>query len=173
MSIRRILNIAVTAVCAALLLAGTVWLFVSWSRIPSQVPVNYAANGEITGYEGKGSLIFLQAVNWACFLFMTFMSFRPVEKGGAVRFMRFNTIRFGKIGRGNLTDRAFTKNPVAANNIVIDMLMGMRPVFVLILSRILIQSASGGAITAWEMPVAMAFLIIPVIIHIVRLWQIA
>lgn len=173
MSIRRILNMAVTAICAALLLAGTVWLVVRWSRIPAQVPVNYAANGEITGHEGKGALIFLQAVNWACFLFMTFMSFRPVEKGGAIRFMRFNAIRFGKIGRGNLSDRAFANNPVAANNIVIDMLMGMRIVFTLLLSRILIQSASGGAITAWEMPVTMAFLFIPVIIHIVRLWRIA
>ena len=173
MSIRRILNMAVTAICAALLLAGTVWLVVRWSRIPAQVPVNYAANGEITGYEGKGTLIFLQAVNWGCFLLMTLMSFRPVEKGGAIRFMRFNTIRFGKIGRGNLSDRAFANNPVAANNIVIDMLMGMRLFFVLLLSRILLQSAAGGNITAWEMPLVMVVLVVLVFIHIVRLWRIA
>ena len=173
MSIRRILSIAVTAVCAALLLAGTVWLFVRWSRIPAQVPVNYAANGEITGYEGKGSLIFLQAANWACFLFMTFMSFRPVGKGGAIRFLRLNAVRIGRLRRGDLVAGAFEKDPVAANNIVIDMLMGMRLFFVLLLSRILLQSAAGGNITAWEMPLLMVVLAVLVFIHIVRLWRIA
>ena len=142
--------------------------------MPDQLPTNYNMRGEVTGYGGKGHLIVLLILNWLIFTLLTWLSLRPLQKGGALRFMRFNSIRIGKWRKqGDLTDRAFAANPVAANNVVIDLLMGMKLVITPLFSYLIIQSAAGAAPAMWIAWVPLVLLMVFVFANAARLMKIA
>lgn len=173
MTIRQVLNLVITAVCALVLLGTTIWLLVKWGSIPDQLPTNYDFSGEITDYGSKTGLIPLHLLNWGMFLLLTWMSVRPVEKGGAVTFTRLKGVRIGKTSRISITDRAFQNNPVATNNVAIDMIMGIKLVLTLLLCYLLIQSTFVTPMAVWVMPVALAAVFIPIVIHLVRFIRLA
>ena len=173
MPVRRILNLAITVICALVLLGTTIWLFVKWGSIPDQLPTNYDFNGEITDYGSKTGLIPLHLLNWGMFLLLTWMSVRPVEKGGAVTFTRLKGIRLGKTARISITDRAFANNPVATNNVAIDMIMGMKLILTLLLSYLIIQTTFVTPIKGWVIPVALILIFVPIVIHFVRFIRLA
>ena len=173
MDMRRLLNLVITVICAVVLLGTTIWLALKWGAIPDRLPTNYDFNGEITDYGSKTGLIPLHLLNWGMFILFTWMSLRPVEKGGAVTFTKLRGISIGKASRVSITDRAFQNNPVAANNIAIDMIMGMKLVLTLLLSYLLIQSTFVTPMAVWVIPAAMILIFIPIMIHLIRFIRLA
>lgn len=65
-------------VLSLLLLAGvTVWLYLIWGEIPSQVPLHYNAAGQIDRWGGKGTLIALAAIAWVMYGLLTLVEWIP------------------------------------------------------------------------------------------------
>lgn len=60
-----------------LLLGTTVFLAVSWQRIPSEVPIHFNALGEIDRWGGKGGLLVLPVIGWAVYVLMTVVEHFP------------------------------------------------------------------------------------------------
>ncbi|MBQ4417740.1 MAG: DUF1648 domain-containing protein [Butyrivibrio sp.] len=172
MTIRQILNIATTVICAAVLLALTVYLAVQWQQIPAQVASNYGADGSIVNYESKVSLIFQTGFAWFIFVLLTWMSMRPVEKGGTLRFTRMRALRIGRRD-GDFVERARKRDPHAANNVGIDMLMCLKLAITVLFSGLIVASVRNMPLAAWMLPVMLAFVFVPVVIHLFRLWRIA
>lgn len=46
MSLRRILNLAVTVICFGILLSVTIYVIVNWQDMPDQLPTNYNMRGK-------------------------------------------------------------------------------------------------------------------------------
>ena len=172
MKLRHMLNITVSVVCALVLLALTVFIIVNWSRIPEQLPSNYAFDGTVSGYESKGTLIFQLVFVWFIYVLLTLMGFRPVEKGGALRFTRLKLFRIGRYG-GDFTDRAFAVDPYAANNAGIDLLMCLKLTIICLISFLILWSVFERPLPVWFLPVTLSLVFIPVVINLFRIWRIS
>ena len=68
------------------------YLAAIWRGIPAQIPTNYDAAGVANAMGGKGSLIFLMAVNAATYLTMTAVGFFPGVWNTPVRLTPENTV---------------------------------------------------------------------------------
>ena len=172
MSVRRVLNIAVTVICLLVLLVLTVYLIIQWRQIPDQVASNYGTDGTIVNYEGKISLLFQLAFAWIICLLLTWMGMRPVEKGGALKFTHMRAFRIGPRG-GDFVERARQRNPHVANNIGIDMLMCIKLSITVLFSYLIFASTRNAPLAPWLLPVTLVVVFVPVLIHLFRLWKVS
>lgn len=76
-----------------LLLGTTVFLVVSWPRIPSEVPMHFNALGEIDRWGGKGGLLFLPVIGWAVYVLMTVVEHFPSLWNTGVQITAENRVR--------------------------------------------------------------------------------
>ena len=171
MHIRRILSFVVTALCLIATVALTLYVILQWSSIPEQVPINFDARGQIAGTDGKGSLIGLLVFIWFMQIFETYMIFRPLSKGGAVTAAHFG-LRGGGL-RFNLGVNAAEKNPVAANNAIIDMMLVLLPVITAGLSRLVVCAVRVQPVGILFLPLFISGVILPILITVIRLVRIS
>ena len=68
---RKIIYLIMNIIGFLALLGSTVFLLVSWSHIPDQIPTHYNFAGVADGYGGKGSLIFMMVLAWFMFVLIT------------------------------------------------------------------------------------------------------
>lgn len=171
MQVRNILKIVVSALCLVAVSALTLYVVLSWSSIPEQVPINFDARGQIAGTDGKGSLIGLLVFIWFMQLFEIYMIFRPLSKGGAVTATHFG-LRGGGL-RFNLGVNAAEKNPVAANNAIIDMMLVLLPVITVGFSRLVVCAVRVQPVGILFLPLFISGVIIPIFITVIRLVRIS
>ncbi|MBR0165006.1 MAG: hypothetical protein IJQ12_10070 [Lachnospiraceae bacterium] len=171
MQVRNILKIVVSALCLVAVSALTLYVVLGWSSIPEQVPINYDARGQIAGTDGKGSLIGLLVFIWFMQIFETYMIFRPLSKGGAVAATHFG-LRGGGL-RFNLGVNAAKKNPVAANNAIIDMMLVLMPVITVGFSRLVVCAVRVQPVGILFLPLFISGVILPILITVIRLVRIS
>ncbi len=91
-----------TAICFLLLAAVTIFVLIRWPQIPDEIPIHYNFAGEADGYGGKGALILLMAVSWACFITITISGRFPDKWNMPVEVTEENKSRLYAITRAML-----------------------------------------------------------------------
>ena len=72
-----IFDIVASAICALELIGITVYLLAVWGKLPDLIPGHYNMAGEVTRWDGKGTLILLLAITWGLFILITIVERIP------------------------------------------------------------------------------------------------
>ena len=68
----------ITDALAVLALLGmTIFVLLRWPTLPELLPAHFAANGEISAWDDRGSLTLLLVLSWVMFAGMEVLSFFP------------------------------------------------------------------------------------------------
>lgn len=169
MRIRGILKIIVSVLCLIVIVAIVIFLATRYATLPEQVPTNYDARGQIAGYDGKSALISLTVINAVAYVLQAYILFRPLSKGGATSFLRLRIFQAGNWSRGNLSSSAAEKDPVRANNAVIDMVLVMMPAICIGMSYLIVCGALSRPVGALFLPLFIVSIVLPVVVATVRL----
>ena len=71
------LDITLNILCLAVLIGVSVYLAVTWRRIPELVPMHYNSAGVIDRFGSKKGLIALSIIPWAVYIIFTAVQFIP------------------------------------------------------------------------------------------------
>lgn len=99
---RKVIYLIMNIIGFLALLGSTVFLLVSWSQIPDQIPTHYNFAGEADGYGGKGSLIFMMVLAWFVFVLITVLMRFPNTWNMPVKVTAENKARLYSITRAML-----------------------------------------------------------------------
>ena len=99
---RKIIYLIMNIIGFLALLGSTVFLLVSWSHIPDQIPTHYNFAGVADGYGGKGSLIFMMVLAWFMFVLITVLMRCPNTWNMPVKVTADNKARLYSITRAML-----------------------------------------------------------------------
>lgn len=86
-------DIIVDIICLICLIGLILFLAISWSNIPDQVPGHYNSRGEVDKLSGKGSLIGLAAIAWAMYILMFLVEMFPKTWNTGVKITKENAAR--------------------------------------------------------------------------------
>ena len=82
---RNMLDYSMEMLCLLALIATAAYFIVMWPYIPEQIPVHFDGIGRIDAYGSKGTLLFLYAVTWGMYLFLSFVQKSPASWNTGVR----------------------------------------------------------------------------------------
>ena len=99
---RKVIYLIMNIIGFLALLGSTVFLLVSWSHIPDQIPTHYNFAGVADGYGGKGSLIFMMVLAWFTFILITVLMRFPNTWNMPVKVTADNKARLYSITRAML-----------------------------------------------------------------------
>lgn len=99
---RKVIYLIMNIIGFLALLGSTVFILVSWSHIPDQIPTHYNFAGEADGYGGKGSLIFMMVLAWFMFVLITVLMRFPNTWNMPVKVTAENKARLYSITRAML-----------------------------------------------------------------------
>ena len=99
---RKVIYLIMNIIGFLALLGSTVFLLVSWSHIPDQIPTHYNFAGVADGYGGKGSLIFMMVLAWFMFILITVLMRFPNTWNMPVKVTAENKARLYSITRAML-----------------------------------------------------------------------
>ena len=88
-----IYSLAVNILSILLLLGNTIYLIVVWNSLPDQIPGHYDFAGNVTRYDGKGSLLAVPIINVILFLSMSLVERFPQIWNTGVRVTEENKVR--------------------------------------------------------------------------------
>ena len=63
-----------------LLIGVPIFLFLTWNRLPEQVPIRYDFSGNVTGWGGKGTLFIWPIVGIVFYIILSFVEHMPPEQ---------------------------------------------------------------------------------------------
>jgi len=84
---------AVNVLCVLILIGIVVYLAVSWNSLPDQVPGLIGLDGEVTRWDGKGTLILMPIIAWVTFAGVTILEQFPKAWNTGVRVTEENMFR--------------------------------------------------------------------------------
>jgi len=145
----NIFDIALNIASIVLLLGVTIYLIIRWSSIPDQVPGHFNASGEVTRWDGKGSLIFPPIMAGILYIGMTILEQFPQVWNTGVRVTQENMFRVYRILKSMIS--------------IIKLLI------VAIFTSIVIIQSLAVSLPVWLLPVFIALIFSTVIINIIRL----
>jgi len=126
-----------------------VYLLVSWSSIPDQVPGHFSPDGTVTRWDTKSTLIIPPIISWVLFIGMSAVERFPQVWNTGVRVTEENQFRVYRA----------VKNLIRSTKLVM----------VMIFTGItLIQSLSQN-LPGWFMPVFISLFAVLIVYHIIRL----
>jgi len=144
-----IYSFIVTVLCILLLAGNIIYLLAVWGSLPEQIPGHYDFAGNVTRYDGKGTLLVLPVTNIFFFILFTVIERFPKIWNTGVRITEENRVRVYRIIKNMLVTTKFTV--IAA--------------FVFMSIN---QSLSRG-LSGWFMGVFFWFLLAPIIFFIIKL----
>ena len=97
---KEILYIIMTIIGGLVLLGTTVYVMISWTQMPEQIPLHYDFSGNVTDYGGKTALIPILAITWFIFILMTVLVKFPKAWNIPVTVTKENFERVYSITRG-------------------------------------------------------------------------
>ena len=142
---------AVRYLCIVCLLGTTLFLFIFWNKIPTEIAGHFNGAGEVDGTTGKGGLIFLHVVSWLMFLGISALECCPEAWNVGVRITRQN------------------KAKVYRN--VYHMIVCSKLAMVLIFCFLTIWSVNGKNMPVWFSPVSLLGTFGPMLFFCIRLWR--
>jgi len=93
----NIFDIIVNILCVIQLVGIVLYLIITWSSIPDQIPGHFNAAGEVTRWDGKISLIFLPILAWVLFIGMSVLERFPQVWNTGVRITEENKFRVYRV----------------------------------------------------------------------------
>ena len=63
-----------------LLIGVPIFLFLTWSRLPDEIPIRYDFSGNVTGWGGKGTLFIWPIVGIVFYIILSFVEHMPPEQ---------------------------------------------------------------------------------------------
>jgi uncharacterized membrane protein len=132
-----------------ILLAGTAFVLINWSKMPEQIPSHYDFKGQPDGYGGKGTLIFLMAAGWVLVPMMMVLS----------KFPQFY----------NTGVERTPANEAVINRITRDLISFMELAISILFTYMMVVPVIGANMGAWFMPVFLALIFGSIIVTVVRL----
>ena len=97
---KEIIYRLLTIMAGSLLVATTIFVFVSWTQMPEQIPLHYDFSGNVTDYGGKTAIIPILAITWFIFILMTVLVKFPKAWNIPVTVTKENFERVYSITRG-------------------------------------------------------------------------
>ena len=95
----------IVSVLAPLLLLGTiVYILILWHTLPERIPTNYNMAGEITGYGGRGTLLFMPIFGLVMDLTVALVERFPQSWNTGVRVTVLNRARVYRLVRNLMAD---------------------------------------------------------------------
>ena len=146
MRVRTLANLILSILCVVILVASSVYIAAHWNSIPDEVPTHYNAAGEIDGYGGKGSILFLVLFGWGIYVSMVF----------------FAVIIRWQLGHEKLPLK------IAEGMLAEDVLHQLNLICCANFSYLAVQSARLQRAGAWYLPLAIIATMIPMAIFFVR-----
>lgn len=141
----------ITAICVLMLLAATIFVFVSWPQVPDKIPMHYNFAGEADGFGGKTSLIILTVVAWLTFLIVSVSTKNPEKWNMPVEVTEENKSRLFAITRA--------------------MMEALKLLTTILFVLMLTTAAAGVATPQWAMIVIIAAIILVVAIGFVLMYK--
>ena len=145
----RVFGFSVNIVCLALLMGNVVYLIVVWSSLPDQIPGHFDFAGNVTRYDGKGTLLVMPIFNWVLFLGLSLVERFPSAWNTGVKVTEENKERVYRIIRDMLVTVKFS--------IVVSFLF------------ISVNQTLGSSLPRWFMPAFLSLMFVPMIFFIVKL----
>jgi len=142
-------DILVTIICLIILVGTVIYLIVSWSSIPDQIPGQFSADGTVARWDSKGILVIAPIISWVLFLGMSLVERFPQVWNTGVRVTEENQFRVYRAVKGLIRTTKLAT--------------------VILFSVIVIIQSTAQSLPGWLMPVFLAALAILIIYHIIRL----
>ncbi len=97
---QRVLGILAPAV----LLGSIIFILIRWPQLPPQIPSNYNAAGEVTGYSSRGLLFLMPAIGLFGDLSIALAGRFPKSWNTGVRITLYNRVRVYRLVRDMLAE---------------------------------------------------------------------
>ena len=97
---QRVLGILAPAV----LLGSIIFILIRWPQLPPQIPSNYNAAGEVTGYSSRGLLFLMPAIGLFGDLSIALAGRFPKRWNTGVRITLYNRVRVYRLVRDMLAE---------------------------------------------------------------------
>lgn len=97
-----------TILCIILLAGNIIYLIVVWSSLPEQIPGHYDFAGNVTRYDGRGTLLIVPVINVVLFILLSVVERFPKLWNTGVRITEENRVRVYRIIRNMLVTTKLT-----------------------------------------------------------------
>jgi len=144
-----IFEIVINILCLILLIGIIIYLLISWSGIPDQIPGHFAADGTVNRWDSKGTLFIVPAIAWVLFIGITIIERFPHLWNTGVRVTEENKYRIYKI----------TKS----------LLVTIKLFVVALFVSITIMQTLAQSLPVFFLPVFLSLMSVIIVYHIIRL----
>ena len=93
----NIFDIIINVICLIQLVGIVVYLIITWSSLPDQIPGHFGADGTVTRWDGKGTLLVMPIFAWVSFCGITIIERFPQIWNTGVRVTEENKIRVYRV----------------------------------------------------------------------------
>jgi len=146
-----IFSFSVNIVCIALLVGNIIYLVAVWSSLPDQIPGHYDFAGNVTRYDGRGTLLVVPIINWILFLGISLVELFPNIWNTGVKVTAENRARVYRILRNMIVTLKFS--------VVVSFLF------------LSVNQTLGGSLPGWYTPALLSLMFVPMIFFIVKLFR--
>ena len=144
-----IFDIIVNIICVLLLVGLVIYLIVAWGGIPDQIPGHFGADGTVTRYDSKGSLIIIPIIAWVMFLGISLVERFPQVWNTGVRVTEENKFRVYRVLKS--------------------LIVMVKLIVIALFTVICIIQTLVTSLPVWLLPVFMSLLFFVIVFSIVRL----